>query len=150
VQNEFEMSLLGELSFFLGLQIRPRKQQIFISQTKYIKEMLKRFAMEYSKLVITPMRTCCNLRKDDVSVYKSEAIQVNDWHRTICENIQTRCNAGSWTSGMISRSTKGLTCVSSEEDFQISQRSRRVWIMVSKKKGSITYCLHRCRLGKLY
>ena len=46
MHNEFEMSLLGELSFFLGLPIRPRNQGIFTSQTKYIKEMLKRFGME--------------------------------------------------------------------------------------------------------
>jgi hypothetical protein len=51
------MSLLGELSFFLGLQIRQRNQGIFISQTKYIREMLKRFRMEDCKLVITPMQT---------------------------------------------------------------------------------------------
>jgi hypothetical protein len=44
--NEFEMSLPGELSFFMGHQIRQRKKGIFISQTKYIKEMLKRFGME--------------------------------------------------------------------------------------------------------
>jgi hypothetical protein len=56
MQNEFEMSLLGELSFFLGLQIRQRNQGIFISQTKYIREMLKRFGMEDCKLVITPMQ----------------------------------------------------------------------------------------------
>jgi hypothetical protein len=37
IQNEFEMSLLGELSFFLGLHIRQSNQRIFISQTKYIK-----------------------------------------------------------------------------------------------------------------
>jgi hypothetical protein len=43
MHNEFEMSLLGELSFFLDLQIRQRKQGIFISQTKYIIEILKRF-----------------------------------------------------------------------------------------------------------
>jgi hypothetical protein len=42
MQNEFEMSLLGELSFFLGLQIRQSNQGIFISQTKYIIEMLKK------------------------------------------------------------------------------------------------------------
>jgi hypothetical protein len=41
MQNEFEMSLLGELSFFLGLQIRESNQGIFISQTKYIREILK-------------------------------------------------------------------------------------------------------------
>jgi hypothetical protein len=67
MQNEFEMSLLGELSFFLGLQICQSNQGIFISQTKYIREMLKRFGMEDCKPVITPMQTSCKLRKDDDS-----------------------------------------------------------------------------------
>ena len=49
MQNEFEMSLLGELSLFSGLQIHQSNQRIFISQTKYIKEMLKRFRMEDCK-----------------------------------------------------------------------------------------------------
>jgi hypothetical protein len=61
------MSLLGELSFFLGLQIRQSNQRIFTSQTKYIREMLKRFRMEYCKPVITPMQTSCKLSKDDDS-----------------------------------------------------------------------------------
>jgi hypothetical protein len=67
MHNEFEMSLLGELSFFLGLQICQSNQGIFISQTKYIREMLKRFRMEDFKIVITPMQTSCKLRKDDDS-----------------------------------------------------------------------------------
>jgi hypothetical protein len=67
MQSEFEMSLLGELSFFLGLQIRQRNQRIFISQTKYIREMLKRFGMEDCNPVITPMQTSCKLSKDDDS-----------------------------------------------------------------------------------
>jgi hypothetical protein len=67
MQNEFEMSLLGELPFFLGLQIHQRNQGIFISQTKYIIEMLKRFGMEDCKPVITPMQTSCKLNKDDDS-----------------------------------------------------------------------------------
>jgi hypothetical protein len=67
MQNEFEMSLLGELSFFLGLQIHQSNQGIFISQTKYIREMLKRFRMEDCKPVITPMQTSCKLSKDDDS-----------------------------------------------------------------------------------
>ena len=67
MQNEFEMSLLGELSFFLGLQICQSNQGIFISQTNYIREMLKRFGMEDWKLVTTPMQTICKLSKDDDS-----------------------------------------------------------------------------------
>lgn len=42
MQKEFEMSLLGELTYFLGLQITQLDDGIFISQTKYIKEMLKK------------------------------------------------------------------------------------------------------------
>jgi hypothetical protein len=67
MQNEFEMSLLGELSFFLELHIRQRDQGNFISQIKCIKEMLKRFKMEDCKPVITHMQTSCKLSKDDDS-----------------------------------------------------------------------------------
>jgi hypothetical protein len=67
MQSEFEMSLLGELSFILGLQIHQSNQGIFISQTNYIREMLKRFRIEDYKPVITPMQTICKLSKDDDS-----------------------------------------------------------------------------------
>ena len=66
--KEFEMSTLGELTLFIGLQISLSKKGIFISQTKYIKDMLKKFKMEDSKLVSTPMVTCCKLSKDDESL----------------------------------------------------------------------------------
>jgi hypothetical protein len=67
MQNEFEMSLLGELSFFMCLQIRQRNQGIFISQTNYIIEMLNRFRMEDCKPITIPMQTNCKLRKYDDS-----------------------------------------------------------------------------------
>jgi uncharacterized membrane protein YciS (DUF1049 family) len=67
MQSEFEMSMLGELSFFLGLQITQRSEGIFLSQEKYLREMLKRFQMEDSTLVTTPMVTGCKLSKDDDS-----------------------------------------------------------------------------------
>jgi hypothetical protein len=67
MHNEFKISLLGELLFFWGLQICQSNQGIFISQTKYIKEMLKRFRMEDCKLVTSPMKTSCKLSKDDDS-----------------------------------------------------------------------------------
>ncbi|XP_043721091.1 uncharacterized mitochondrial protein AtMg00810-like [Telopea speciosissima] len=67
MQTEFEMSMLGELSFFLGLQVKQMKNGIFISQAKYIKEMLKKFNMEDCKPVSTPIMTSCKLSKDDDS-----------------------------------------------------------------------------------
>jgi hypothetical protein len=59
------MSMLGKLSFFLGLHISQSSKGIFISQTNYIKEMLKKFGMEYCAPDSTPMITRCKLRKYD-------------------------------------------------------------------------------------
>jgi hypothetical protein len=67
MESEFEMSMIGELSFFLGLQIMQRFEGMFISQEKYLREMLKRFQMEDSKPVGTPMVTGCKLSKNDDS-----------------------------------------------------------------------------------
>jgi hypothetical protein len=50
--NEFEISLLGELTFFFGLHISQRDKGILIYQTKYIKEMLNKFRMEDCKPVV--------------------------------------------------------------------------------------------------
>jgi hypothetical protein len=105
MQNEFEMSLLGELSFFLGLQICQRNQGIFISQTKYIIKMLKNFGMEDCKPVTTPMQTSCNLKKYDDSKYTNQR-KYRSMIGSLCDNIQTRCNAGSWIGGTISSNTK--------------------------------------------
>ena len=68
MKKEFEMSMLGELTFFLGLKVSQMEKGTFISQTKYIKEMLKKFKMEESKPVSTPMVTGCKLSKDDESL----------------------------------------------------------------------------------
>ena len=67
MQSELEMSLLGEINFFLGLQISQLNDGIFISQSEYIKEMLKKFGMEDCKPMSTPMNTGCKLSKDDES-----------------------------------------------------------------------------------
>jgi hypothetical protein len=67
MQTEFEMSMIGELSYFLGLQVKQSSAGIFISQEKYLKEMLKKFQMEDSSTVSTPMVVGCKLSKDDIS-----------------------------------------------------------------------------------
>jgi hypothetical protein len=57
MSKEFEMSMIGELSFFLGLQIKQLKDGIFISQSKYMKDMLKKFGLENAKPIKTPFLT---------------------------------------------------------------------------------------------
>ncbi|KAL4282161.1 hypothetical protein GQ457_03G014660 [Hibiscus cannabinus] len=58
-------SMMGELSFFLGLQIKQRKDDIFINQAKYIKEKLKKVGMENVKPQATPMSSSIKLEKDE-------------------------------------------------------------------------------------
>ncbi|GKC35898.1 retrovirus-related pol polyprotein from transposon TNT 1-94 [Tanacetum coccineum] len=65
MHDEFEMSMMGELNFFLGLQIKQMEDGIFFNQSKYIKEMLKKFGLEDSKRTKTPMSTKIKLTKDD-------------------------------------------------------------------------------------
>jgi hypothetical protein len=67
MQQEFEMSLLGELNFFLGLQIMQSRRGFFIHQSKYVKYMLKRFQLEDCKPVSIPMIVGCKLCKEDES-----------------------------------------------------------------------------------
>ena len=75
--KRFEMSMMGELTFFLGFQIKQLKDGTFISQTKYIKDMLKKFDMENTKPIKTPMPTNghLDLNEDgkavDQKVYRS-------------------------------------------------------------------------------
>jgi len=61
------MSMFGEMNFLLGLQINQSDKGIFISQSKYVKEFLKKFGMEDSKPVCTPMVTGYKLSKTDES-----------------------------------------------------------------------------------
>jgi hypothetical protein len=55
--NEFEMPMIGELSYFLGLQIKQIKNDTFVSPSKYIKDMIKKFGLQDAKPMSTPMGT---------------------------------------------------------------------------------------------
>ena len=59
--DRFEMSMMGELKFFLGFEIKQLNEGTFISQTKYTQDMLKRFNMHNAKGKRFPMDTKCHL-----------------------------------------------------------------------------------------
>ncbi|GJV47253.1 retrovirus-related pol polyprotein from transposon TNT 1-94 [Tanacetum coccineum] len=65
MHDEFKMSMMGELNFFLGLQIKQMEDGIFFNQSKYIKEMLKKFGLEESKPMKTLMSFDTKLMKDE-------------------------------------------------------------------------------------
>jgi hypothetical protein len=59
--DRFEMSMMGELKFFLGFEIKQLSEGTFISQAKYTQDMLKRFKMQDAKEKRFPMDTKCHL-----------------------------------------------------------------------------------------
>nr|GEZ80915.1 uncharacterized mitochondrial protein AtMg00810-like [Tanacetum cinerariifolium] len=65
MHDEFEMSMMGELNLFLGLQIKQMEDIIFFNQSKYVKEMLKKFGLEDSKPTKIPISTEIKLTKDN-------------------------------------------------------------------------------------
>ncbi|GAA0167278.1 transmembrane signal receptor [Lithospermum erythrorhizon] len=77
MEGEFEMSMVGELKYFLGIQINQTKESIFITQSKYGKNLVKRFGLETASSKRTPLATHVKITKDeggvsvDVSKYQS-------------------------------------------------------------------------------
>jgi hypothetical protein len=62
--QKFEMSMMGELKYFLGFQIKQLQEGTFISQTKYTQDILKKFGMKNYKPIKTPMGTNGHLDLD--------------------------------------------------------------------------------------
>ncbi|GJX11405.1 putative ribonuclease H-like domain-containing protein [Tanacetum coccineum] len=77
MKGRFQMSSMGDLSFFLGLQVKQKEDGIFISQDKYVAEILKKFDFVSVKTTSTPIETLKPLVKDeeasdvDVHLYRS-------------------------------------------------------------------------------
>ena len=77
MQAEFEMTMIGELTHFLGLQIRQQDSGVFLSQSKYAKNLVKKFGLKFASSVRTPMSPNVKLTIDllgksiDPSLYRS-------------------------------------------------------------------------------
>jgi hypothetical protein len=65
MSREFETSMMGELQFFLELQIKQSKEGTFVHQAKYTKDIVRKFKMEDSKAMETPMSTTTALDADE-------------------------------------------------------------------------------------
>nr|GEY87992.1 putative ribonuclease H-like domain-containing protein [Tanacetum cinerariifolium] len=77
MKDKFQMSSMGELTFFLGLQVKQKQDGIFISQDKYVAEILRKFGLTNGKSASTPIDTEKPLLKDpdgeDVNVHTYSA-----------------------------------------------------------------------------
>jgi hypothetical protein len=64
MESEFQISMMGELTFFLGIQVKQTKQGTFVHQAKYTNDLMK-FNMAELKLVSTPMSSVASLGPDE-------------------------------------------------------------------------------------
>ncbi|XP_040363429.1 secreted RxLR effector protein 161-like [Rosa chinensis] len=77
MESAFEMSMCGELTFFLGLQVKQMDTGLFLSQIKYAENLIKKFGLESKKIVSNPMSTTTKLSEDqdgksvDHALYRS-------------------------------------------------------------------------------
>jgi hypothetical protein len=77
MKQKFEMSMIGELNYFLGLQVKQTSESIFISQSMYAKDLVKRFGLDGKSHAWTPMRTSVKISSDlvgkpvDPTLYRS-------------------------------------------------------------------------------
>jgi hypothetical protein len=67
MESEFQISMMGELTFFLGIQVKEMKQGTFMHQTKYTKDLIKKFDMAELKPKSTLMSTATSLGPDEDS-----------------------------------------------------------------------------------
>jgi hypothetical protein len=65
MENEFQMSMMGELTFFFGIQVKQMKEDMFIHQAKYTKDLMKKFNMAELKPMSTLMSTAVALDPDE-------------------------------------------------------------------------------------
>jgi hypothetical protein len=65
MESEFQISMMGELTFFLGIQVKQTKQGTFVHQAKYTNDLMKKFNMMELKPVSTPMSFAASLGADE-------------------------------------------------------------------------------------
>ena len=74
MKKEFKMSMVGELTFFLGLQVKQKKKDIFVSQEKYARNIVKKFGLDSKKHASTPMSLSTKLNVDSSRVEVSPTL----------------------------------------------------------------------------
>jgi hypothetical protein len=79
MEKEFQISMMGELTFFLGIQVKQTKQGTFVHQAKYTKDLMKKFSMSELKPMSTPMSTTTVLDPDE----NSEAVDQREYRSMI-------------------------------------------------------------------
>eukprot|EP00253_Pinus_taeda_P031608 PITA_31608 len=152
MQKEFEMYLLGELTYFLRLQIQQNKDGIFLSQTKYLKPILKKYGMEDAKPICTPMVTGCSLSENDESAavhqptYRSmigSLLYLTDWVGSVDDRKSTSGGAffmGSRLVSWFNKKQSSIALSTTEAEYVAAAYccTQLLWMMQTLQDFQIT------------
>eukprot|EP00253_Pinus_taeda_P002775 PITA_02775 len=149
MQKEFEISLLGELTYFLGLQIQQNEGGIFLSQTKYLKQILKKYGMEDVKPAVKRIFKYLQGTKNYGLWYPREtdltlhAYTDADWARSVDDRKSTSggaffmgCRLVSWFSKK--QSSIALSTAEAEYVVAASCCTQLLWMMQTLQDFQIT------------
>jgi hypothetical protein len=103
MSRELEISMMGVLQFFLGLQIKQSKEGTFVHQAKYTKDIMRKFKMEDSKAMATPMSTTTAL----------------DWVTPLLDGDEARHLVLGMSVHSLSSVSKDFASASGEANFQV-------------------------------
>jgi hypothetical protein len=92
MEKEFQMSMMGEQTFFLCIQVKQMKQGIFVHQVKYTKDLMKKFNMVILKPVSTPMSMATVLDPDE----NGEVVDQREYRSMIFRYLKYTLKFGIW------------------------------------------------------
>ena len=125
--KEFEMTDLGLMKYFLGLEVQQEETEIFISQEKYAKDILKRFKMDNCNPISTPMEPGAKLSKFDGGACRRKQISKLGGKPSIPHMHKDISLVKCWNCESLHGRTSCCTLESFEENPLIYPRNCVTW-----------------------
>jgi hypothetical protein len=129
MESEFHMSMMGELTFFLGIQVKQMKQDTFVHQAKYTKDLIKKFNMAELKPVSTPINSAASLGPEE----DGEAVDQREYKSVIGSLLYLTVTRKS-TSGTCHFLRSSPVCWSSQKQSLVAQSTTEAEYVAAARK----------------
>ena len=130
MKDEFEMTDMGLLKYFLGIEVEKNENGIFISQEKYVNEVLERFNMQDGKATISPIVMGFKLNKDDSS---------KDFDPSLYKSIVGSLMYLTTTRPDIMHAVSLISRFMERPKEDIGKQQKQFWGMWKEQKGMVFY-----------
>ena len=139
--------MVEELTFFLGLQVKQKKEGIFISQEKYARNIVKKFGLDFKIHAFTPMSSSTKLNVDSSRVEVSPTLYRSIFGSLlylIASRPDIAFSVGVCARYQAAPKESHLTAVKQIIQYQWNSR---LWFVVFKRLKCLPCQVFRCRLG---